>query len=175
MFFLSSSQHVLVRTAPQMALSRAAVPPVQAGLRPWAAHIPPWSPWHHHEALVTSWAAAGTPKDTWPFQHFQRKNLHCTCKWNKAFFFFLIKWYLNMQPARCSPTLLELVIYTDSLLSVPHLERRDKSNRKLATTVSKSRALYPRAPQRLPSWHCLTAGPSQWQVNDRAKLHGCMH
>lgn len=62
-----------------------------------------------------------------------------------------------MQTVRCSRTLLELVIYNVSLLLVPHLEMRDKSTDKLPTTVSKWRALYPRVPQSLLSWHCLTA------------------
>lgn len=96
-------------------------------------------------------------------------------------FFFLIKWYWNMQTVRCSLTLLELVIYNDSLLLVPHLEIGDKSSDKLPTMVSKWRALYPRVPRSLLSWHCIIADPARLSINDRSwsqlrhrnELHWC--
>lgn len=38
-----------------------------------------------------------------------------------------------MQTMHCSLILLELVIYNDSLLLIPHLEKGDKSSDKLPT------------------------------------------
>lgn len=81
----------------------------------------------------------------------------------------------------CSLTLLELVIYNDSLLLVPHLEKGDKSSDKLPTMVSKWRALYSRVPWSLLSWHCILADPARLSINDKSrsqlrhcnKLHWC--
>lgn len=86
-----------------------------------------------------------------------------------------------MQTVHCSLTLLELVIYNDSLLLVPHLERGDKSSDKLPTMVSKWRALYPRVPWSLLSWHCIIADLARLSINDRSwsrlqhcnELHWC--
>lgn len=86
-----------------------------------------------------------------------------------------------MQTVCCLLTLLELVIYNDSLPLVPHMEIGDKSSDKLPTMVSKWRALYPRAPWSLLSWHCTTADPARLSINDRScrriqhckKLHWC--
>lgn len=73
-----------------------------------------------------------------------------------------------MQTAHFSFTLLEFVIYNDSLPLVSHLEIGDKSNDKLPTMVSKWRALYPRAPWSLLSWHCITADPARLSIDDRS-------
>lgn len=80
-----------------------------------------------------------------------------------------------MQTVHCSLTLLELVIYNDSLLLVPHLERGDKSSDKLPTMVSKWRALYPRVPWSLLSWHCIIADLARLSINDRSwsRLQHC--
>jgi len=73
-----------------------------------------------------------------------------------------------MPTVCCSLTLLELVIYSDSLLLVAHLEIGDKSSDKPPTMVSKWRALYPRVPWSLLSWHCIIADSARLSINDRS-------
>lgn len=84
----------------------------------------------------------------------------------RDFFFFPNEVVLKYANSALLTNSDELVIYSDSLPVVPHLEIGDKSSDKLPTRVSKWRVLYPRAPWSFLSWLCITAHPARLSIND---------